>query len=63
MPISVNYMTPMGGYVKNDASPELTAGLPPVRPAAEQEQEDTSPVRVVVIDTGVYGDKGGRLAG
>jgi hypothetical protein len=57
VPISVNYMTPMGGYVKSDASPELTAGLPPVRPAAEQEQEGTSPVRVVVIDTGVYGTR------
>ena len=57
VPISVNYMTPMGGYVKSDASPELTAGLPPVRPAAEQEQEGTSPVRVVVIDTGLYGTR------
>jgi hypothetical protein len=57
VPISVNYMTPMGGYMKSVASPELTAGLPPVRPAAEQEKEGTSPVRVVVIDTGVYGTR------
>jgi subtilisin family serine protease len=64
VPISVNYMTPMGGYIKSVASPELTAGRPPVWPAAEQEQESTSPVRVVVIDTGVYGArKDGWLAG
>jgi Subtilase family len=64
VPISVNYMTPMGGFIKSVASPELTAGPPPVWPAAEQEQESTSPVRVVVIDTGVYGArKDGWLAG
>ncbi|MGH8828896.1 MAG: S8 family peptidase, partial [Jiangellaceae bacterium] len=67
VPISANYMTPMGGFVKSVASPELTAGAAPMWPVAadEQEQEQkTSPVRVVIIDTGVYGARqDGWLAG
>jgi Subtilase family len=57
VPISVNYMTPMGGFIKSVASPELTAGPPPVWPVVEQAKEGKSPVRVVVIDTGVYGER------
>jgi subtilisin family serine protease len=52
--ISANYMTPMGGRVKFVASPEKTEGDPPQFPAAG-EQTQKSPVRVVIIDTGVYG--------
>jgi hypothetical protein len=66
VPISANYMTPMGGYMKSVASPELTAGAAPVwpLPADDQEQKEKSPVRVVIIDTGVYGTRGdGWLAG
>jgi len=55
--ISANYMTPMGGRVKSVGSPELTAGAAPAWPMAENDQEkkESSPVRVVIIDTGVYG--------
>jgi hypothetical protein len=59
VPISANYMTPMGGFVKSVATPEPTAGPPPEWPMAtggqEREQEPKKPlVRVVIIDTGVY---------
>ena len=60
VPISANYMTPMGGFVKSVATPELTAGPPPEWPMAadvqesEQKQKEPSPVRVVIIDTGVF---------
>ncbi len=70
VPISANYMTPMGGFIKSVASPEPTAGAAPVWPEAadeqemEQEQKEKSPVRVVIIDTGVYGARDdGWLAG
>jgi subtilisin family serine protease len=52
--ISANYMTPMGGRVKFVASPEKTEGDPPQFPDGG-EQTQKSPVRVVIIDTGVYG--------
>jgi hypothetical protein len=60
VPISANYMTPMGGFVKSVATPEPTAGPPPEWPVAtevqerEQEQKELSLVRVVIIDTGVF---------
>jgi subtilisin family serine protease len=70
VPISVNYMTPMGGFIKSGvASPEQTAGAAPAWPMAADEQEgdqerERSPVRVVIIDTGVYGTRDdGWLAG
>lgn len=66
VPISANYMTPMGGFVKSVASPELTSGAAPVWPLAPyaQEQREPSPVRVIIIDTGVYGVRqDGWLAG
>jgi hypothetical protein len=70
VPISANYMTPMGGFVKSVASPEPTAGAAPIWPTTadeqqgEQKQKEKSPVRVVIIDTGVYGDRGdGWLVG
>jgi Subtilase family len=69
VPISANYMTPMGGFVKSVASPEPTAGAAPVWPRTADEQEgdqerERSPVRVVIIDTGVYGARDdGWLAG
>jgi Subtilase family len=71
VPISVNYMTPMGGFIKSGvASPEPTAGAAPDWPmaadeqAGDQEEEVRSSVRVVIIDTGVYGTRDdGWLAG
>jgi subtilisin family serine protease len=70
VPISANYLTPMGDYVKGVGSPEATAGAAPVWPVAadeqegEQEQTERSPIRVVIIDTGVYGARGdGWLVG
>jgi hypothetical protein len=70
VPISANYLTPMGGYVKGVASPEPTAGAAPVWPLAaypedsKQGQSERAPVRVVIIDTGVYGGRAdGWLAG
>ncbi len=65
VPIASNYMTPMGGYVKNVASPEMTAGAPPAWPtAANSHSTQRPPVRVVIIDTGVYGVRDdGWLAG
>jgi hypothetical protein len=67
VPISANYMTPMGGYIKGGvASPELTAGAAPVWPTSsrEHDQKEASKVRVVIIDTGVHGDRGdGWLGG
>lgn len=58
VPIASNYMTPMGGYIKNVASPEPTSGPTPAWPATESESEgDVPPVRVVIIDTGVYGQR------
>lgn len=54
--ISVNYMTPMGGPVKSVGSPEPTAGPVPAWPTATTGQStESSPVRVLIIDTGVYG--------
>ena len=53
--ISVNYMTPMGGPVKSVGTPEPTAGPVPACPLAETEETESSPVRVLIIDTGVYG--------
>jgi len=58
VPIASNYMTPMGGYIKNVASPEPTSGPAPAWPMTGTESEkNESPVRVVIIDTGVYGDR------
>ncbi|MGH3926705.1 MAG: hypothetical protein ACRDTT_28225, partial [Pseudonocardiaceae bacterium] len=58
--ISANYMTPMGGRVKNVASPEKTSGATPPWPEGTEEpgEKTSSPARVVIIDTGVYGDRG-----
>ena len=56
--ISVNYMTPMGGPVKSVGTPEPTAGPVPACPLAETEETESSPVRVLIIDTGVYGLRG-----
>lgn len=54
--ISVNYMTPMGGPIKSVGSPEPIAGPPPAWPMATTDQEtEGSPVRIVIIDTGVFG--------
>lgn len=57
--ISANYMTPMGGRVKNVAGPEKTSGATPPWPEGTEEHGEKvrSPVRVVIIDTGVYGDR------
>jgi Subtilase family len=71
VPISANYMTPMGGYVKSVASPERTAGAPPewlmAADVQEKERAQKKPpvVRVVIIDTGVFttGRTDGWLAG
>jgi subtilisin family serine protease len=52
--ISVNYMTPMGGVVKSVGTPEATAGPAPAWPNVTTERT-SSPVRVVIVDTGVYG--------
>lgn len=52
VPISANYVTPMGGYMKSVASPERTEDPVPAFPEVASGQ---SSVRVVVIDTGVYG--------
>src|SRR5919106_1644474 len=65
VPISANYLTPMGGYVKGVASPEPTAGAAPGWPLAGYPEESkpgqSEPsVRVIIIDTGVYGDRGDR---
>lgn len=54
--ISVNYMTPMGGPIKSVGSPEQTDGPRPEWPTTRDEGI-TSPVRVVIIDTGVYGNR------
>jgi hypothetical protein len=70
VPISANYLTPMGGYIKGVASPEPTAGAAPVWPLGAYAEEskpvpsEQAPIRVVIIDTGVYGGRGdGWLAG
>jgi subtilisin family serine protease len=56
VPLSANYVTPMGGAMKSVASPERTEEPVPPFPDVTPSQ---SPVRVVVIDTGVYGhDRG-----
>jgi hypothetical protein len=56
--ICANYMTPMGGAVKSVGTPELSAGQAPTLPVASNGQsEQSSPVRVVIIDTGVYGQR------
>lgn len=62
VPISANYVTPSGNYIKNVASPEPTDEAIPAFP---EDASGQSPVRVVVIDTGVYGrDRGdGWLSG
>jgi hypothetical protein len=52
VPISANYVTPMGGYMKSVTSPERTDEAVPVFPEIPSAP---SPVRVAVIDTGVYG--------
>jgi subtilisin family serine protease len=59
VPISVNYMTPMGGAIKSVGSPERTTGPAPAWPMEQsaESSKETSPVRVVVIDTGVYGER------
>jgi hypothetical protein len=57
VPISANYMTPMGGYVKGVGTPELTAGAAPVWPKTSRKNKNKLPIRVVIIDTGVYGDR------
>lgn len=53
--VSSNYMTPLGGRVKSVASPENTAGAKPEFHGAAATESQESPVRVVIIDTGVYG--------
>lgn len=55
VPISANYMTPMGGYVKYVASPEETVGETPQFPQDVNPLMQNSHVRLVIIDTGVYG--------
>jgi Subtilase family/TIR domain len=63
VPISANYgLTAMIGYVKQGvAGPKQTAGLAPVWPKGagtydkEHEQNEKSPIRIVIIDTGVFG--------
>lgn len=56
VPISANYMTPMGDAMKSVASPERTEESVPAFPEVAS---GPAPVRVVVIDTGVYGhDRG-----
>ncbi|HEU4542919.1 MAG TPA: S8/S53 family peptidase [Jiangellaceae bacterium] len=55
LPVSANYMTPLGGRVKAVASPENTEGATPQFPEAEANASIASPVRVIVIDTGVHG--------
>jgi subtilisin family serine protease len=59
VPISVNYMTPMGGAIKSVGSPERTSGPAPAWPVDQSAKatKETSPVRVVIIDTGVYGER------
>ena len=65
VPISANYMTPMGYLKSAVGSPEPTAGARPDWPmSADEQEQEKSPVRVVIIDTGVYGDRDdGWLAG
>ena len=53
--VSANYMTPLGGRVKSVASPENTDGAKPEFPSATPTESQESPVRVVIIDTGVHG--------
>ncbi len=59
VPISVNYMTPMGGAIKNVGSPEKAVGPAPAWPRSQsaKSSNETPPIRVVVIDTGVYGKR------
>jgi hypothetical protein len=56
VPISANYLTPMGGYVKGVGTAEPTVGAAPVWPVTAGSNKKP-PVRVVIIDTGVYGDR------
>jgi subtilisin family serine protease len=60
VPIAANYLTPMGGYIKSVATPEKTAGAAPEWPkgAGKKKAKAKSPVRVVIIDTGVWGERG-----
>jgi hypothetical protein len=58
VPISVNYLTPMGDYMKSVASPEKTEGAPVWPKGISKRKQKKSPVRVVIIDTGVYGARG-----
>jgi hypothetical protein len=53
--VSANYMTPLGGRVKSVASPENTDGPRPEPHSASTAESQQSPVRVVIIDTGVFG--------
>lgn len=53
--VSVNYMTPLGGRVKSVASPEKTEGATPKFPKDQAKGAKDARVRVVIIDTGVYG--------
>jgi subtilisin family serine protease len=53
VPISANYVTAMDGYIKSVGSPERTAGQTPT--LSLPGDRSSAPVRVVVIDTGVYG--------
>src|SRR5918994_843163 len=56
VPISANYMTPMGYLKSAVGSPEPTAGARPDWPmSADEQEQEKSPVRVVIIDTGDYG--------
>jgi subtilisin family serine protease len=48
-------MAALGGAVKSVSSPENTAGPTPEFPATAAAQAQASPVRVVIIDTGVHG--------
>ncbi|HEX6326632.1 MAG TPA: S8/S53 family peptidase [Jiangellaceae bacterium] len=55
IPVSANYMTPLGGRVKSVASPENTDGPKPESHSVVATESQQSPVRVVIIDTGVFG--------
>ncbi len=56
--ISANYVTPLGALTKCLAGPEETSGRAPVWPLPEKtRRRKRSPVRVVLIDTGVMGDR------
>jgi len=55
LPVSANYVTPMGGFIKSIAGPDPTAGAAPDFPRALVPANGQQPtVRVAVIDTGFY---------